>query len=191
MPHHCLPDASILDSNPKFWSKFWEELMRLCGAKLRMVLARHLNRDWTSEDMNRVAGNYTPSWCAYKQAYWDMSVPAAAFAYSSAVTEDLGVSPFAVDLRWRLRDIVEVLAGWMSLVQAVHDFQIQLTSAVTAHQEKVTTYPEERKLRVRNKLWRAAYIRPQSSEKLGEEWSGSFTVVQLIEGSEWMIDLAR
>lgn len=57
IPHHGLPDSLISDRDPKFTSRFWKELMSLCGVKLKMSSPPHPQTNGSSEVMNRVVEN--------------------------------------------------------------------------------------------------------------------------------------
>lgn len=129
MPHHGLPDSLISDSDTKFTSKFWKELMQLCGVKLRMSSPRHPQTDGASEVMSRVLENYIRRYCEYKQRDWDTILPAHEIAYKSAVSEDSGMTPFELDLRWRPRDPLDILAEEKPKVQAIEDFAARLKRA--------------------------------------------------------------
>eukprot|EP00737_Agarophyton_chilense_P003919 gb/GEZJ01004734.1/.p1 GENE.gb/GEZJ01004734.1/~~gb/GEZJ01004734.1/.p1 ORF type:complete len:294 (-),score=32.76 gb/GEZJ01004734.1/:75-956(-) len=95
---HGLPDSIVSDRDPKFTSNFWKRLMELCGIKLKMSTSRHPQTDGSSEVMNRMVENYLRCYCSYHQDDWDELLPAAEFAYNSAVSEDLGTTPFEMDL---------------------------------------------------------------------------------------------
>lgn len=103
--------------------------MKLCSIKLKIFSARDLQTDGTSEVMNRVVEKYIPCCCEHKEKAWDMVLSAADFAYNSAITEDIGVSPFGADPAWRPREPLDILSGHQPLVQAVDDFQSQLRGA--------------------------------------------------------------
>lgn len=68
--------------------------MKLCGAQLKMSSSRHPQTDGASEVMNRMVENYIRCYCSYHQDDWDVFLPAAEFAYNSAISDDLGMSPF-------------------------------------------------------------------------------------------------
>lgn len=70
--HHGLPDAIISDIEPKFTSRFWESLMNLCGVKLRVAFAKHLQTDGAYEVMERMVKNYIRCFCLYEQDDWDV-----------------------------------------------------------------------------------------------------------------------
>ena len=96
--HHGMPDSIVSDRDSKFTSEFWKRLMELCGVQLKMSSSRHPQTDGASEIMNRMVENYLRCYCSYHQDDWDELLPAAEFAYNSAVTEDLGMSPLEMDI---------------------------------------------------------------------------------------------
>ena len=50
--------------------------------------------------MNRMVKNYLRCYCNYHQNDWDELLPGEEFAYNSALSEDLGMTPFEVGLGW-------------------------------------------------------------------------------------------
>jgi hypothetical protein len=67
-----------------------------------MSTSRHPETDGSSEIMNRTIENYLRCYCCYRQNDWDELLPHTEFAYNSAVSEELGMSPFESDLGWVL-----------------------------------------------------------------------------------------
>ena len=98
--HHGIPHSIVSDRDSRFSSNFWKRLMDLCGIKLKMYTGRHLQTDSQSEVMKRMIENYLCCYCSHYQDNWDELLPAAEFAYSSAVSDDLGMKPFEMDLGW-------------------------------------------------------------------------------------------
>lgn len=129
VPNHGLPDALMSDRDAKFTLKFWTELLKLCGVRLKMSSARYPQMDGSSEVMNRMVENFLCCYCQYKQNYWDLLLSAAEFTYNSARSEGLGVSPFEVDLGWRPRHSLDFLTGVRPKVRSVEDSQMQLKGA--------------------------------------------------------------
>jgi hypothetical protein len=98
----------------------------LCGIKLKMSTSRHHQTDGSSEIMNRMIENYLKCYCCYRQKDWDELLPYAEFAYISAVSEDLGMSPFEIDLGWVPKSPLELFSASPSRVQGVEDFKTEL-----------------------------------------------------------------
>lgn len=57
---------------------------------------------------------------------WDTLLPSAEFAYNSAKSEDLGATPFEVDLGWQPRDPLFILRGKVTSVGAAEVFQVMI-----------------------------------------------------------------
>lgn len=129
-PHHGLPDDIISDRDPKLTSRFWEELMKLCGVNLRMSSAKHPQTDGASEVMNRMLENYIRCFCNYEQDDWDLFLPCAEFAYNSAVSEDLRLCPFEVDLDWKPKGPLDMLLGTSTALEPLSDFRNHLQSVL-------------------------------------------------------------
>ena len=120
---HGLPDSIVSDRDPKFTSNFWKSLMKLCGVELKMSTSRHPQTDGSSEIMNRMVENYLRIYFNYHQDNWDELLPGAEFAYNSAVTEDLGMSPFELDLGWIPKSASDFISGGQVSNQFVADFK--------------------------------------------------------------------
>ena len=71
--------------------------------------------------MNRMIESYLRWYCSYHQNDRDDLLPAAEFAYNSAVYEDLGMSPFELDLGWNPKSALEVLNRPETPVKEVED----------------------------------------------------------------------
>lgn len=130
IPQHGLPDAIFSDRDPRFLSKFWQELFLRCGVQLKTSSVRHPQTDGASEVMKRVIENYIRCYCECKQEDWDKLLTAAEFAYNSAVSEDLGMSPYEVDLGWKPRDPLDILSGSTPRVQSVCELKETLRGAI-------------------------------------------------------------
>ena len=194
---HGLPDSIVSDRDPKFTSEFWKRLMQLSGIQLKMSSSRHPQTDGASEIMNRMVENYLRCYCSYHQNNWDELLPAAEFAYNSAVSEDLGMSPFELDLGWIPKSPLDFLSGTETPVQSVDEFKEQLktslddakfsykvskarqASEASSHYKK-PEYVKGSKLWLNKTLFTDAYSKSQESEKLGAKRFGPFVVNEVI-----------
>lgn len=194
---HGIPDSIVSDRDPKFTSKFWKRLMELCGIKLKMSTSRHPQTDGSSEIMNRMVENYIRCYCSYHQNNWDELLPAAEFAYNSAVSEDIGMSPFEMDLGYLPKSPLDTLYGTSDKNDKIEDFKLQLREslkdAVYAHRiakagqsarasikYKPHSYKEGDKLWINKSLFKDAYAKSQASDKLTSKRFGPFIVKSLV-----------
>ena len=72
--------------------------MELSGVRPKMSTSRHPQTDGLLEIMNRIAGDNLRCSCYYHQNECDELLPGSEFAYNSAVSDNLGMSPFEADL---------------------------------------------------------------------------------------------
>jgi hypothetical protein len=76
--------------------------------------------------MNRMHENYLRCYCSYRQDDWAELLPSVEFDYNSALSEDLGVSPFEVDLGWCPSFPLDMISGSRSSLESVEDFKAAL-----------------------------------------------------------------
>ena len=94
---HGLPQVIVSDRDPKFVSKFWQDLLKRLGTKLAMSTAYHPQTDGQTERMNRTLEDMLRAYVNYKQDNWDECLAAAEFAYNQATQASTGFSPFELD----------------------------------------------------------------------------------------------
>lgn len=100
--------------------------MHLCGIKLQMSTSSHPQTDGASEIMNRMAENYLRCYCNYHPNDWDELLPAAPFAYNSAESEDLGMTPFEMDLGWNPNSPFDLIQASSDENETVQEFKTKL-----------------------------------------------------------------
>ena len=203
---HGLPDNIVSDRDPKFTSAFWKRLMELSGIQLKMSSSRHPQTDGASEIMNRMVENYLRCYCSYHQDDWDELLPAAEFAYNSAVTEDLGMSPFELDLGWIPKSPLDFISGTEVPVQSVQDFKQKLKgsledaqysykvskarqAAESSARSSPPRYRERDKVWINRTLFSDAYSKSQTSQKLSAKRFGPFEILELVGKNAVRLDL--
>jgi len=194
---HGLPDSIVSDRDSKFTSEFWKRLMKLAGVQLKMSSSRHPQTDGASEIMNRMVENYLRCYCSYHQDDWDEMLPAAEFAYNSAVSEDLGMSPFELDLGWNPRSPLDFIAGSEVPVQSVNELKQRLKTSLqdaqfsykvskarqaaeASKRYKTPEYTVGSKVWINKSLFTDAYTKSQESDKLSAKRYGPFVVKELV-----------
>ena len=171
--------------------------MKLCGIQLKMSTSKHPQTDGSSEIMNRMVENYLRCYCNFHQDNWDELLPSAEFAYNSAITEDLGLSPFEIDLGWKPKSPLEILTSEKSNNESVEEFKFYLKetledakfsymvakaeqNARSSLRYKPHVYKPGDKLWINKTLFKDSYSKAQNSDKLSSKRFGPFTVKSIV-----------
>ena len=93
---HGVPQSIVSDHDPVFTSVFWQELMRLTGAKLFMSFAFHPQTDGQTEAANRVIIMYLRCFSEDRPPQWLRWLPWAEYIYNTAYQSSLRDTPFRV-----------------------------------------------------------------------------------------------
>ena len=89
-----VPSSIVSDRDPKFTGRFWQELFRLLGTKLKMSSADHPQTDGQTEIYNRVVEEVLRHMVRTDQADWDLHLKLAQFALNSSVSSTTRQTPF-------------------------------------------------------------------------------------------------
>jgi hypothetical protein len=122
------------------------------------------------------------------------------------LSEDLGVSPFEVDLGWCPRSPFDLLSGSQTSLESVEDFKAALHTSLQDAQFSYKMYRVRQAVQsairyiapayavsdfawLNNTLFTDAYSKSQESKKLSAKRIGPFTIVALIGKNAVKIDL--
>jgi deoxyuridine 5'-triphosphate nucleotidohydrolase len=94
---HGIPKSIITDRDARFTSRFWQELFRLLGTKLKLSTAHHPQTDGQTERQNRTLLEQLRHYVSEHQDNWSRFLFQAEFAYNTTEQESLGMSPFMCD----------------------------------------------------------------------------------------------
>jgi IS30 family transposase len=81
---HGVPQSMVSDRDPVFTSVFWQELMRLIGAKIHMTSAFHPQSDGQTEAANKVITMYLRCFTGDRPRQWLCWLPWAEYIYNTA-----------------------------------------------------------------------------------------------------------
>ena len=156
--------------------------------------------------MNRMVENYLRCFVSYHQNDLDELLASAEFAYSSSVSENLGCSPFELDLGWNPKSVLDFISGSEIDVQSVDDLRKQLKfsledaqfshklvkskqAAESSTKYKPPSYGVGSKVWGNKILFSDAYSKSQESEKLSSKRIGPFTMKKLIGKNSVLLEL--
>ena len=69
--HHGIPREIISDRDRKFMSEFWTTLFKLCGIKIKLSSAYHLEMDGQTERTNKILEDMLRMYVGKRQQSWD------------------------------------------------------------------------------------------------------------------------
>ncbi|GJP70425.1 hypothetical protein CLOP_g1368, partial [Closterium sp. NIES-67] len=94
---HGLPRVLVSDRDPRFTSRFWHEVTRTLGTKLKMSSAFHPQMDGQTERTNRTLEQMLRSFIGPTQDNWDDLLPVVEFAVNNSVHEGTHEKPFILN----------------------------------------------------------------------------------------------
>ena len=94
---HGMPDVIISDREPRFMSKFWEELFSLLGTDLQFSIAFHPQTDGQSEVTIRPLKNFLQPYVEHRPSTWVEQLPLVELAVNNAVNVSTRYSPFCLN----------------------------------------------------------------------------------------------
>ena len=199
-----VPDVLVVDHDPKFTSKLFQEFTRRIGSSLLIGSAYHKNTNARAERVNGVLGDTLRSFANGRKDDWDVWLPYAVFAINNAASTLGGdLTPFFIDRGQHprlplslpdLRAAGEAPAAYASRMKALEQEVRALLHA--AQQERkaaldpgrvATTFQVGDQVLLRTKeLLDAAEV-----GKLRPRWEGPFTVAALAGPNAYTLTLPR
>ncbi|WVZ03423.1 hypothetical protein V8G54_024229 [Vigna mungo] len=178
--YHGFPRSLVSDRDPIFISKFWRELFRLCGTKLRMSTSFYPETDGQTEVLNRVLEQYLRSMVHNKPNEWGKYLGLAEWCDNTTTHSATGMSPFKVMYGKEPPSIPQYLVGssWMeavdSLLSTRQDMLIALRKKLQKVQDqmKVIVDGKRRKVEYQVDDWKS--VRGSAYAKLGKHFYGPF-----------------
>lgn len=93
---HGMPKSMVSDRDPIFLSKFWQELFRLSGTKLRMSSAYHPQSDGQTEVVNKSLQQYLRCFAHQQPRLWGKYLHWAEWHYNTSIHTATGLTPYQV-----------------------------------------------------------------------------------------------
>jgi hypothetical protein len=94
---HGVPAAIISDRDPRFTSKFWQQLWKQFGTQLKMSTSYHPQTDGQTERTNRTVEQMLRPFVNNNANDWDRHLPAVEMAINSSKQSSTGQTPFQLN----------------------------------------------------------------------------------------------
>ena len=107
--NHGLPTDIVSHRDTKVTSHFRQALMDLLGIQTKLSTAFHPETDGQCKRVGQTIEQYQRHYSSWKQDDWDELLPMAEFAYNSAKSETIGMSPFNANYAMILKQSWEPL----------------------------------------------------------------------------------
>ena len=111
--------TAVSVSHAQIGANFWKELKNLAGVKLLMSSSHHPQTNGSSEIMNKMIENYLRCFVNPHQDDWDQYIISAEMAYNSAIFEELGHSPYFLDLEWEPKQPLDFFSARSPKISSV------------------------------------------------------------------------
>ena len=108
---HGMPQSLVSDRDPLFISKFWQELFKLSGTKLRLSLACHPQSDGQTEVMNRIIEQFLRAFVHHRPSSWGKFLPWVEWSYNTSRNTSTDTSPFEVTYNKKPPTILQYIIG--------------------------------------------------------------------------------
>jgi hypothetical protein len=195
----------VSDRNPIFISRFWRELFRLCGTKLRMSTAYHPQTDGQTEVFNRVLEQYLRAFVHKHPHQWYTYLNLAEWSYNTSVHSSTGFSPFEITFGKPPPSIPHYLLG-SSTIEAVDTLLTsrqhlitKLRNILTKAQNRIKQFADNKRRDTSFELNSWVYVKlcpyrqktPTSSPytKLSPRYYGPFKILSRIGPVAYKLDL--
>ena len=203
---HGLPRSIVSDRDPRFTSRFWQEVHRLLGTRLLMSTSFHPQTDGATERQIRNVNQILRSMVKPDQSDWEDHIALAEFAINSSVSASTGFAPFELTYGYmptmlgNIQVAGEAAPGVRAFGQAALRNLALAHDAILEHRALQTHYANQTR-RPENPFAEGdmVYISTKDismpkgrAAKLMPKWIGPYRVTKRIEEtSNYMIDLPR
>jgi len=205
--HHGMPESIVSDRDTKFTSKFWTEVFKVLGTKLKMTVSYRPQGDGQTERQNRTLEEYLRCFVNPLQDDWDQHLPMAEFAINSTVNSSIKMSPFEADLGYVPRNPIQLSLPKSSFAdRTAGDFYTRQAAILKMCQDSIAIAQARmrdayncgrpiQEFSVGDKVYLStANIDPKhtglpSSSKLGPKWIGPYSVVQKVHNTAYKLNI--
>lgn len=133
---HGMPRSLVLDRDPLFICRFWQELFRLSGTHLRMSSAYHPQTEGQTEVLNHVIEQCLCSFVHKKPTTWGKFLSWVKWSYNTPRHSGSGASPYEITFGKKPITFPQHITG-TSNVDVVNDLLTNRNAIFTKVQRKL------------------------------------------------------
>ena len=201
---HGIPRAILSDRDPRFVSKFWQELWRIFGTKLRLSTAHHPQTDGQSEVTIRMVEQILRCMLHHQQSLkdWDELLPLVEFVINSYPNSSTGFSPFFLNFGYEPTSPLDLLLDHSStkvepVTQFVQRLEYQYKKAQT-HLKEAQDYMKKMADRRRRRFeftensfvyLSTRFLELRGPRKLTPKWIGPFRITRRVSPVACELDI--
>ena len=100
---HGVPLSIVSDRDPRFTSRFWNELQSALGTKLKFSTAFHPQTYGQSERLIQVLEDMLRGCVMEFSGSWDRYIPLMEFAYNNSFLSSIDMAPYEALYGWKCR----------------------------------------------------------------------------------------
>ena len=190
-----LPGKIISDRDPRFTSKFVQELCRTLGIQQNVSSAYHPRMDGQSERNNQWVETYLRFFTNHQQTDWATHLPLAEFAHNNWKNETMKNTPFFLLMGYHPRADGHYAASRSPLVEQRLDNLLQIRKDAQMHMTRAQqSWVENRgmpKYAVGDRVWLDGrnLKTDQPTSKLAPRRHGPFAISQVMSPVSYRLEL--
>jgi len=196
---HGVPQRIISDRDPRFTSKFWQELHRLLGTSLAISTSEHPQTDGQTERANRILEEMLRAYVNYKTDDWDLWLDTAEFAYNNSVNAATQTTPFRLNygrdptMPSKINRSTKVAMAQEFATQMKNGIRMARDSLVKA-QRSQATYADQRQRNISFEPGSKVLLSTENlmlprTRKLSPRFIGPFNIKRRIGNTSYELDL--
>jgi hypothetical protein len=185
----------ISDRDPRFASKFTQELCKLLGIQQNISTAYHPRTDGQSERSNQWLEQYLCFWVHEQQDNWAQYLPLAEFAHNNWTNESMRESPFHILMGYHLRadysGVPSTIPHVTTRLEQYDEAWRKVQELMQRAQQSWVRHRDTPKYQVGDQVWlEGHHLRTnQPTAKLAPKCHRPFKVVQVMSPVNYRLEL--